>query len=95
MLICGHTHRTKFPKQNELPYFNTGCCINTRGIPGIEIVNDTILMVDWRIIVNDEGIMRIERTVVRGPEPIDRYDCKNFSDCIELKTNCCDIAYDE
>lgn len=93
MLICGHTHRAKFPKKDELPYFNTGCCINTRGIPGIEIINDTIQMVDWRVKVNDKGIMRIDRTLVRGPEPIDRYDCINISDYNGLKTNCSD-AYD-
>ena len=91
MLICGHTHRTKFPKNDELPYFNTGCCINTRGIPGIEIINDTILMVDWRVMANDEGVMRVERTVVRGPEPIDRYDCKHIEGYDGLKTNCSDI----
>lgn len=93
MLICGHTHRAKFPKRDELPYFNTGCCINTRGIPGIEIVNDTIQMVDWRVKCGDDGIMRIDRTLVRGPEPIDRYDCKNIEDYDGLKTNCSD-AYD-
>lgn len=90
MLICGHTHRAKFPKKDELPYFNTGCCINTRGIPGIEIVNDNILMVDWRIKADDNGVMRIERTVVRGPEPIEKYDCMNITDYDGLKTNCCD-----
>lgn len=87
MLICGHTHRAKFPKKDELPYFNTGCCINTRGIPGIEIVNESILLVDWRIKANDDGVMCIERTVVRGPEPIDRYDCINISNYDGLKTN--------
>ena len=77
MLICGHTHRPKFPKKGELPYFNTGCCINTRGIPGIEIANDQVLMVDWRIKADDSGVMHIERTVVRGPEPIEIYDIRN------------------
>ena len=91
MLICGHTHRAKFPKKDELPYFNTGCCINTRGIPGIEIVNDTILMVDWRRKTDDNGAMHIEKTVVRGPEPIEKYDCKNISDYENLKSNCSDI----
>lgn len=91
MLICGHTHRAKFPKRNELPYFNTGCCINTRGIPGIEIIDDTILMVDWRIKADDNGVMRIERTIVRGPEPINRYDCKNIKNYKSLKSNCSEI----
>ena len=90
MLICGHTHRTKFPKNDELPYFNTGCCINTRGIPGIEIINDTILMVDWRVMANDEGVMRVENRSTRS-EPIDRYDCKHIEGYDGLKTNCSDI----
>jgi len=77
MLICGHTHRQKFPKPDGLPYFNTGCCIRSRGISGIEIINDEILMVDWRISSDENGNLRILRTVVRGPEPIVKYDCKN------------------
>lgn len=77
MLICGHTHRQKFPKNNDLPYFNTGCCIRTRGISGIEITNGEILMVDWRIAAGEDGCLRMHRTVVRGPEPIEKYDCKN------------------
>lgn len=77
MLICGHTHRQKFPKNNDLPYFNTGCCIRTRGICGIEIINGEILMVDWRVSADEDGSLRMLRTVVRGPEPIDKYDCRN------------------
>lgn len=77
MLICGHTHRQKFPKVEELPYFNTGCCIHTRGITGIEILEGNILMVDWRIRADHEGALHIVRTVMRGPEPIEKYDCKN------------------
>lgn len=77
MLICGHTHRPKFPQSKELPYFNTGCCIHTRGITGIEILEGKILMVDWRIKTNLDGVLQIERTVMRGPEPIEKYDFKN------------------
>lgn len=77
MLICGHTHRPKFPKNNDLPYFNTGCCIRTRGIAGIEIINGKILMVDWRISADDDGALHMLRTVVRGPEPIEKYDCRS------------------
>ena len=73
MLICGHTHRPKFPKEVDLPYFNTGCCIRTRGISGIEIINGEILMVDWRIAADEDGGLKIFRTVVRGPEPIEKY----------------------
>ena len=75
MLICGHTHRPKYPKANELPYFNTGCCIRTRGIAGIEIINGEILMVDWRFSVDEAGCMKIQRTVVRGPQAVGDFDC--------------------
>lgn len=77
MLICGHTHRPKFPKNNELPYFNTGCCIHTRGISGIEISNSEIIMVDWRMVADEDGAIHIARQVVRGPEPLKKFDCKN------------------
>ncbi len=90
MLICGHTHRAKFPKANELPYFNTGCCINTRGIPGIEITKSQIQLVDWRIAADDDGVLRIKRTVVRGPEPIDKYDCRNSSIYHDANGHCSD-----
>lgn len=91
MLICGHTHRPKFPKVGELPYFNTGCCIRTRGICGIEIENDKITMVDWRIVADSSGVVRVARQVVRGPEPIERFDCVNNP----YSSNCNQICDDE
>lgn len=77
MLICGHTHRPKYPKSEELPYFNTGCGIHTRSITGIEIVDGKILMVDWRILANKDGVLKVERHIMRGPEPIENFDFKN------------------
>ncbi len=91
MLICGHTHRPKFPKTGELPYFNTGCCIHSRGICGIEIENSKITMVDWRIVADNNGIVRIERKVARGPEPIETYDCKKNP----YSSHCCQEEDDE
>lgn len=79
MLICGHTHRPRFPKRGELPYFNTGCCIHTRGITGIEIIDDTILMVDWRIRSDQNGFLQAERNIMRGPEPISKFDFSSQS----------------
>lgn len=77
ILICGHTHRPRYPRIGEIPYFNTGCCINSKGIIGMEIVNDTILMVDWRVRAGSDGVLQIVRTIVRGPEPIESFDFKN------------------
>jgi len=79
MLICGHTHRPKFPKPGELPYFNSGCCINSRGITGIEILEGNILLVDWRIRADKNGMLMVERNIMRGPEPIAKFHKKNFS----------------
>lgn len=70
MLIVGHTHRPKYPKENELPYFNTGCCIHPRNITGIEITNHKISLIEWRISPNDSGVLQIKRRVIRGPRPI-------------------------
>ena len=74
MLICGHTHRQKFPKPQELPYFNTGCCIHSKGITGIEILDGKIMMVDWRIKADNDGVLHIERNIMRGPETIEKFD---------------------
>lgn len=70
LLICGHTHRPKFPKDGELPYFNTGCCIRSKGINGIEIQNGNISMVDWGIHSNEEGILGVKRHIMREPKPL-------------------------
>lgn len=78
ILICGHTHRPRFPKKNELPYFNTGCCIHTKGITGIEITNGKIMMVDWRVSADDEGSLHINRRITRGPIPIEAFDFTRF-----------------
>ncbi|PRR81510.1 metallophosphoesterase family protein [Clostridium vincentii] len=76
MLICGHTHRPRFAKREEVPYFNTGCCIHTKGISGIEILEGKILMVEWIIRADEIGVLQIKRNVMRGPEPIENYDFK-------------------
>jgi len=77
MLICGHTHRSKFPKRDELPYFNTGCCIFPSSITGIEITNGSVLLIQWKIRANRDGILQIERNILRGPEPLEKYDIRN------------------
>lgn len=72
MLICGHTHRMKFPKPGELPYFNCGCCIHSKGINGIEIINGEIMIVQWRVMA-ENGVLIVKRTVIRGPLSIEHF----------------------
>lgn len=69
-IICGHTHRPKFPKGNGPSYFNTGCGIHPRGITGIEIANGEIMLIDWRIVPNQEGELKITKQVIRGPKKL-------------------------
>lgn len=73
ILICGHTHRPRFPNPGEIPYFNDGCCVHPRGISGLEIVNGQIMLVDWRVRPNDGGSLFINRKVIRGPQPLTAY----------------------
>jgi UDP-2,3-diacylglucosamine pyrophosphatase LpxH len=71
--ICGHTHRSILPKPGELPYFNTGCCIYPRGITNIEIVDDHISLIRWRIMPNGNGTLQIMKEVTAGPYPLCAY----------------------
>lgn len=76
MLVCGHTHRLKFPRKNDLPYFNTGCCIYPTSLTAIEIENSMITMVRWKIQANEEGILQVERNIIHGPRPISDFDIR-------------------
>lgn len=73
MLICGHTHRAKFPREGEPAYFNTGCCIHPRGLTCLELVCGQISLVSWRTHTKKDGSMYVKRTVLQGPEPISTY----------------------
>ena len=76
MIICGHTHRFKFPKQNDPPYFNTGSCIYPTSITAIEIADGSIQLVRWRTAPNSKGYVQITRDILRGPEPIGNFDMR-------------------
>ena len=73
ILICGHTHRPRFPNPGEIPYFNDGCCVHPRGISGLEIVGGQIMLVDWRVRPDEKGSLYISRKVIRGPEALTAY----------------------
>lgn len=73
MLICGHTHRPRFPKKGEPAYFNTGCCIHPRGITCLELEDDEISLISWRMHSTKDGMLYIRRTVLQGPEPIESF----------------------
>lgn len=73
MLLCGHTHRMKFPRKGELPYFNIGCCVHTKGISSIEIEKNQISLIQWRVRAGRDGELRVVRKVLHGPEPIEHW----------------------
>lgn len=73
MTIIGHTHRPKYPKAGEVPYFNDGCCVHPRNITSIEIEDDMISLVSWKIQPHDSGILYTDRTVIRGPEKLENF----------------------
>ena len=76
MLICGHTHRFKFPKEGELPYFNTGCCIYPTIITGIEIFQGSVQIVRWKTMVTDDGYLKVDKMVLRGPQQLKKFDMR-------------------
>lgn len=75
-LICGHTHRMKFPHEDELPYYNTGCGVYPDSITAIEIVENKITLVRWNIRTNKQGMLQVKRNVINGPASIHTKDRK-------------------
>jgi len=73
MTIIGHTHRPRFPKTDEVPFFNDGSAVHPRSITGIEIVNNELSLIKWHIISTENGFLKINRTVLEGPTPISDY----------------------
>jgi predicted phosphodiesterase len=76
MVICGHTHRFKFPRTDDLPYFNTGCCIYPTTITAIELEGGRVQIVRWKMRVNQDGFLQAKREVIRGSELIGKYDIR-------------------
>ena len=72
-MICGHTHKARFPKEGKPPYFNDGSCIHPRWITCIEVVAGNIALVRWRIKANKKGHLVVKRSVQKGPKPISAF----------------------
>ncbi len=73
MIIAGHTHRPRFPKPNDLPYFNDGSCVHPRAITGIEIVDLNISLIKWHTSTKKDGTLQIIKSVLEGPEKLLTY----------------------
>ncbi len=70
LVIAGHTHRSIFPKKNEIPYFNTGSCVHPFCITGIEITNGNIALIKWFTNTKVNGTLFIDREVLAGSEKL-------------------------
>ncbi len=73
VLIAGHTHRTMFPKVGETPYFNDGSCVSPRCIKAMEIKNGAICLVRWEIVADKDGLLKVVRDEINGPEKLINY----------------------
>lgn len=93
ILICGHTHRPKFPLKGEHAYFNCGSCVNPRGIFCLELQNNHLCLITWRVNTKKDGTMIIKRTVLSGPLNIKEYRDKEKYD--EYEYNIPDNAHCE
>ncbi|WP_062532131.1 serine/threonine protein phosphatase [Jeotgalibaca dankookensis] len=80
MLICGHTHRFKYPRKNALPYFNTGCCVYPTTITAIELVGEEIQLVRWHVKSDEEGSLNVVRSVMRGPDNVKEFDLRDLTE---------------
>lgn len=72
-IICGHTHRAKLAKTVELPYFNTGCCVQPRAVSGIEIEDGNLTLIQWKVEADYNGVLRTIRKVIQGPRDIENF----------------------
>ena len=73
LLIAGHTHRPFFSEPGNGHYFNDGSCVHPRCITCIEIEDDKISLVKWAVAAREDRSLYVARTVLEGPEEIDRY----------------------
>ena len=71
--IIGHTHRPRFPEAGELALFNDGSCVHPRSITGMEIENGCITLIKWQITTSDEGVLKIERIPLEGPQKLTEF----------------------
>jgi len=72
IVICGHTHRPMCAAYGEPPYFNTGSCLYSGYITGLEIQNGEIVLVKWSIRpeARQGEALRIERELMSPPRKL-------------------------
>ena len=71
--ITGHTHRPRFPEPGDIAYFNDGSCVHPRSITGLEIEDGKISLIKWQIATTDDGVLKIVRVPLEGPQKLIDY----------------------
>ena len=59
-----------------MPYFNSGSCIYPTNITAIEIEDGEIRIVRWRVVAQPDGVLRVERQLLRGPDAVATFDLR-------------------
>jgi len=69
IVICGHTHRPMCAAYGAPPYFNTGSCVYSGYITGLEIRDGEITLVMWSAKpgMRHREALRIERQLLARP----------------------------
>ncbi|MGB5244336.1 MAG: metallophosphoesterase [Lutimonas sp.] len=73
MIICGHTHRPRFPDPGEIPLFNDGSCVHPDCIVGIEIVQFKISLIKWHLHRETNGTTQIKKVILEGPTDLNKF----------------------
>ena len=74
MIICGHTHRPRFPDPGDIPLFNDGSCVHPYSIIGIEIVDLKISLIKWYEHYNDKTQEKeIIKVILEGPTCLEKF----------------------
>ncbi len=74
MIICGHTHRPRFPDPGDIPHFNDGSCVHPNSIIGIEIVNLKISLIKWyEINKSKTNKKEIKKVILEGPTDLEKF----------------------
>ena len=73
MILCGHTHNSRFPGELEPPYFNDGCCILPYAMTSIEIESGDITLIKWSVDAQDSGVLWVKRKIIGGPRKISTF----------------------
>jgi len=74
MIICGHTHRPRFPNPGDIPLFNDGSCVHPNSIIGIEIVNLKISLIKWYEYTDEQTNKKsIKKVILEGPTDLIKF----------------------